>query len=182
MSDYPHPFIVFEGLSAVGKSKLAEVTSERISGMYYETPSDAFLEFRELIDKSASRKARFLYYLAGVVDASKEIAEILKQQPVVCDRYILTTLCYHRALGLDVHVPDYVNLIEPDYTFLITCQKEERLRRLHERGLTPNDKAERNGRIEEQFLAAYRAFDPLEIDNTHSSVEETVEKVCSIIT
>lgn len=181
MSDYPHPFIVFEGLSAVGKSKLAKMTARQISGEYYHTPSDTFLEFRQLIDRSATEEARFLYYLAGVVDASKEIAEMLTRQPVVCDRYILTTLCYHRAIGLDVQVPDYVNLVEPDFTFLIVCEEQERLRRLHDRGLTYNDKEERNGKVEERFLEEYRKFDLLEVDNTHSSKKETVREICSLV-
>ena len=117
-------FVVFEGLSGSGKTTVGQLVAEAIEAKFYKTPASVFHPIRDEIDRSADNTARLFFYLAGVAQASTEILEILKGRNVVCDRYLLTTICYHRALGVPIDIPDsvcFVPLLKPDYTFLITC-------------------------------------------------------------
>ena len=121
--------------------------------------------------------------MAGVIQASDEISRILTKKSVVCDRYLLTTLCYHRALGIPINIPDFVfePLLKPDYTFLIICEDKVRIKRLYNRGLSYNDTQERQLRIEQRFLDEYRKHNLIEIDNSNNNPEMTAEKIISFL-
>lgn len=172
-------FIVLEGLSGSGKTTIGRIVAEKIKAEFYQTPPSLFSSIRDAIDKKADRLSRFLFYLAGVMQASSEISAILERKPVVCDRYFLTTLCFHRAIGLLVDIPDYVfNLLsKPDFTFLITCKGEVRKRRLLQRGLDYNDSEETRIRVDHIFLAEYRKHKLIEIDNSEDDPEIAVNNI-----
>lgn len=176
-------FIVLEGLSGAGKTTIAKAVAEAINAHFYKTPPSLFCLMREEIDRSADGISRFLFYLAGVFYASQEIVEILKYQPVVCDRYILTTLCYHRAINVIVDIPKsfFQTIVQPSHTFLVVCDNHKRITRLEGRGLTQNDMAERRTGVEERFLNEYRAHCPTEIDNSADDPRVAVEKILSVL-
>lgn len=162
-------FVVLEGLSGSGKSTVGEILSNEIEAVFYKTPPPLFDPIREAVDREADSVARFFFYLAGVVQASEEISNILKSKSVVCDRYILTTTCWHTVIGAKIDIPRIVTdltLRKPDATFLIICQKEKRLQRLYERGLSYNDEQERKSEREQRFLAEYKKHGLIEIDNS----------------
>ena len=141
-------FLVFEGLSGVGKTTIAKLVAEAIGAQFYKTPPELFCLIRERIDRTANALARYMFYIAGNFLASQEIEKILKTQSVVSDRYILTTICYHRAIGVPVEIPETGGLVLPDVNFLVTCQQDIRLARLEKRGMTINDKKEQEHGIE----------------------------------
>ncbi len=161
-------FTVLEGLSGSGKTTIGRLVAEKMGAEFYKTPAPLFNSVRKVIDRNADVAARFFFYLAGVIQASAEISRILETKSVVCDRYLLTTLCYHRALGVIINVPDFVfePLLKPDYTFLIVCEEVKRISRLRKRGLSYNDRQEQYLRIEQRFLLEYRKYDLVEIDNS----------------
>lgn len=173
-------FVVLEGLSGSGKTTIGEILSEKIDGVFYKTPAAIFRSARDLIDREADITARFLFYLGGIVQSSVEISKIQEQKSVVCDRFILTTLCYHRALGAKICFTDETfesTLKMPDYTFLITCDEKERLGRLYHRGLTYNDRIERRFDIETRYLKEYRKYSLAEIDNSSNDPERAVNAI-----
>lgn len=177
-------FMVLEGLSGSGKTTIGKIVAKRIKGEFYRTPPSLFTgSVRDSIDKCANGSARFLFYLAGVVQASDEISRILVDRSVVCDRYLLTTFCYHRALDVQIDIPDSVfhPLLQPNFTFLIVCKKATRLKRLHDRGLSFNDKQERQVKIEQKFLMQYRKYNLIEIDNSSDNPEIAAKRIIAFL-
>lgn len=172
-------FVVLEGLSGAGKTTIGKILANRMEGLFCKTPSLLFSRFRDEIDRKANASARFLFYLAAIAQASEEILVTLKKSSVVCDRYLLTTLCYHRALMIDINIPDviFASLAKPDFTFLVVCDKEKRVQRLYNRGLSFNDVQEQQGGLEERFLAEYRKYSLTEIDNSSDDPNMAVEEI-----
>lgn len=176
-------FIVLEGLSGTGKTIIGKLLAERMGACFYTTPPCPFSQVREEVDKNADNVSRFLFYLASIFYASREISKILIDKSIVCDRYILTTLCYHRAIGVATDIPKsfYRLLVNPGYTFLVICEERMRIRRLDVRGLTLNDNIERNLCIDKRFLSEYKKYELEEIDNSDNDPNIAVRKIMNIL-
>lgn len=113
--------------------------------------------------------ARFFFYLSGVVQTANEIREIIQIRSVVCVRYLLTTFCWHKVIG--VEFPELYKKVAnmlpaPDFTFLLNCNEQKRQERLLGRGLSYNDCEESKENRERLFLAAYRDYNLIEVDNS----------------
>lgn len=177
MENQLHPFIALEGLSGVGKSSVAMALAAQLNGQVYKTPCETLCSIRDIVDRQYSLNARFLFYLAGVYQASDEIRQILPRHPIICDRYILTTVCYHRSLGVKLANRIYDDLAQPNLTVLLTCSDEERLLRINRRGWSYNDIQERISRVEQALLAEYLSHGVLTLDTTSISAEEAALEI-----
>lgn len=177
-------FISLEGLSAVGKTTIGEILSGELAGVFYKTPPSLFCETRDKMDKKIDITSRFLFYLSGVVQSSREIEKIIKTKSIICDRYIHTTMCYHSAMGINTQLIEkwvFDNILIPDYTFLIICKENIRQERLEKRGLTYNDLVERNSGIKTMYLKNFREYNLIEIDNSQNGPEFAVQKILSMV-
>jgi thymidylate kinase len=128
-------FIVVEGIDGSGKTTVCKILSQKIGAKFYKTPSFPFSDIRTLIDKKVNLKSRFFFYLSSVFHASYEINEILKEKTVVCDRYILSTLCYHRAAEpyFKTFDENKMDILQPDLTFYLEADYNIRVRRIAQR-------------------------------------------------
>ena len=128
-------FIVVEGQDGSGKSTIAKILSDRLNGLFYQTPSGYYRQIRELVDKNADVIEHFLFYLAVIRYASQQIRDILQQRTVVCDRYFYSTFAYHRALevGVEINI-DQLQLVMPDYIFYLQISPETQTQRLCQKG------------------------------------------------
>jgi thymidylate kinase len=95
---------------------------------------------------------------------------------------VLTTQCYHEAAGVSplVEIRE-LHIVLPDLTVLVTCEEQERPRRMMQRGLSYNDGMERRAGFEEAFLAAYRRYRLPEGDTTSLSAEEAAALVLALL-
>ena len=178
-----HKFIVLEGISGSGKTELGKLLAQQTSSQYYATPPEAFRSSRKLVDEGVTLEARFWFYLASIVQASREIEALLRTGRVVCDKYILSTICYHRALGLDVALPQEIRYFEPDHTFLIYCDDKVRLGRLRaSRGpITDRRKYDCRQEMERRCLAELRTHHLQEINNTLDGPQHAVDQILANI-
>lgn len=177
-----YPFIVLEGLSGVGKSTIARLLAQRLGGCSYITPPPSYRQDREAIDASTPLPARYLYYLSGLVAASAEIRALRRSGPVVCDRFALTTECFHRAAGLVIpfcHVT--LQLERPTLQVLIAVPTEQRVTRLEERGLSFNDRWERADGLEDRMLGDYRRHGLVEISNASPDPADAAHAVLELL-
>jgi len=126
-------FIILEGCDGVGKSSVAIELAGLINGVYYKTPPPLFAKIRHEIETANDYYLRFYYYLTSTLYASLEIKELLKNTSVVCDRYIYTTIAYHRALG--IKIPNGLDklMFTPDYSFCLCVRENIQKQRISER-------------------------------------------------
>lgn len=177
-------FYALEGLDGVGKTTVRKTLGEH-GYVVLKTPPSSFPIRREKYD-GLNTNSRFVFYLAGVIMSGNEAKKLSKTKPVVCDRYLLTTIAAHEVMGLQ---PSLVKLMTPflktipvpQNTFLLTADEEERMRRMLERGANSVDLA--NLKINSGILSGYRKWSSelnhrlTEIDTTHMQPAEVVEYI-----
>jgi len=173
--------IVFEGLNGSGKTTVGTLVCEILGCSMVKTPSPIFGESRAKIDEKADLMARFLFYLAGTYQAVVDAVVASQELFIVFDRYYYSTVCSHRAHGLKVEIPSFLDFPKPDYSFLVTCQQEKRLARLTLRGLNINDLKERSDGIEKKTMEEFRSFNLTEIDNSSDSPMIAAREIISIV-
>ncbi len=90
-------FIVIEGMDGSGKSTIIKRIKERQFYVTF-TPGNEIGTIRKYYD-GAPLIARTLYYLSSVVYVTKKEIIPNLDSNIVCDRYIVSTIAYHRALA-----------------------------------------------------------------------------------
>lgn len=171
-------FVVVEGLDGTGKTASSKRLAERLSAFYYGTPPEEFYSVRKWIDCEVSTETRFIFYLTALVFAGEEIKELLKHGSVVCDRFVLSTIAYHRALGLPtkfLEAVDMVSLPTPTITFYLDCEENERLRRIGQRGANATDLE--HIRVADRIRREFERADVVKIDTTYMDVDGVVDRM-----
>lgn len=124
-------FIVLERLDGSGKTTISKMLSSELNALWVKTPLGYYNQIRKLVDARADIIEHFLFYLAVVRYASEKIKKLLKQKIVICDRYLYSTIAYHRALGLRLDIDiRRMNLLIPDYAFFLEISAKTQLERL----------------------------------------------------
>lgn len=188
--------IVFEGVDGAGKTETGRLLEKDYGFKYCATPPNGYKPIRAYMNETASPISRFLYYMAGNIDASSEMRELLKADNVICDRYVFSTLVAHsirenlpleQMIELSKPYQDY--LVVPDVTILLDVQPDEQIKRLNRRNKGNNSSSDRiildNSILRQKFRetyfeAAVRFGWPV-IDTTGKSVEETLQESVGII-
>lgn len=174
-------FIVVEGLSGCGKTRITKALSKKLNAIYFKTPPPPLIAFRDIADKKFGIEDRYSFYLAGSFLASEQIKKILERKTVICDRYIYTTLAFHAARGLKVHkISQLKNLLTPDITFLVTCDEDIRRERMNKRGLSHNDKLEIKFKTDRKFLKEYEKFPVKYLENNGRLIDTIAEAMRQI--
>jgi dTMP kinase len=125
--------IVFEGIDGVGKSTIIRELKRRltlrgIKAICYEEVEDkkrGFNKIKSFIRRKVPIESSLLFYLASSVYKSALISRLLKNSWVLCDRYVYSTLAYHRVNGVSRRLISRwadVPLKKPDFLFLLTVK------------------------------------------------------------
>ena len=185
--------VVFEGIDGVGKTTLSrllvdELVKRGIKAIRYEDVEEkgsGFNLVKPFVKAQAPINSSLLFYIASAIYKSQQIEGLLKHNWVICDRYIYSTLAYHKIRKANMSlVSDIKNfpIRKPDFSLLIKVNDSVRLQRIKARsGNNAYDlktKSDRNlvGKMEKEL----EAFDLIIIDNSRSSPTAGVEKIFKI--
>ncbi|MDP3244450.1 MAG: dTMP kinase [bacterium] len=139
--------IVLEGIDGVGKTTIAkmikrELGRHHIKSVIYESTekkNSGFNILKPFIKKYAAKlsiNSSLFFYLSSTLLKSEIIKKMLKNKWVICDRYIYSTLAYHKIKGATKSLLPNLNkfpIIKPDFSFLITVDDKTRLQRVKKR-------------------------------------------------
>ncbi len=128
--------------------------------------------------------AKFLFYVATLVQGSHDIRLQLEMSPVVVDRYLFSTICHHVYAGVRVEILNLkqLSLVEPDLHVCLITTKEEWLKRSERRDGKENAEKKAKNWSKWQFLSNMLAELTLAnkgivIDTTKQSAEETTKQI-----
>ena len=173
-------FIAVEGLSAVGKSTVAKLLAGELNAKLMRTIPLEFNDLRKFVDSRRSIDARFCLFLSAIFCVAEEIESVLQEgNNVVVESYIYRTIAFHQGMGSNLSIEVPRNLITPNYTFLLTCDEEERERRRKAR--SPKGSIYYWEQLSEEnatmILQEYARFPVHTIDTTNVPPEGVVEAI-----
>lgn len=175
------PFIVIEGIDGVGKTTCAKLLARKINAFYYKTPARIFCKIRKDIENLQDLRLRFVFYLASVFHASSEIDKLLMKKPVVCDRYIYSTIIYHKALGVNLSFIDFNKILisSPDFCFYLFASEDICRRRLIKRGVYSSSDAvlEKNRELQCKINKLFFRLPIIKIDTSKISPNDVCKKI-----
>ena len=58
---------------------------------------------------------------------------MLKKHWVICDRYFYSTNANHKARGSNLRIVNLIDLLKPDYAFLLTVDEKIRQKRVKQK-------------------------------------------------
>ncbi len=168
--------IVFEGIDGVGKTTYAKKLSELLGLEYYKIPPPKYSRVRRIFNE-LSVDARYTFYL---------MLNTLTPSEGVIDRYVLTTVSYHEAMGFKGARKTAKMFLElgiirkPSAVIYLKVEEQERRKRLAARGFDIYDtefdlhreaKEIMEDLIREDFLGI-GSDRYLILDTTRTSIEE----------
>ncbi len=132
--------IAFEGIDGAGKSEITKKLAERLNATLHKTPPENKRSEQDHINRTATDEEHYKYFVGACIDASEEIRRLLKSSVVVLDRYWMTTVVYHRVMGIPARFEDFKDIVMPDVTVYLTVTSEIQEKRFRIRGMSPGDK------------------------------------------
>lgn len=183
-----HPLIILEGLDGSGKSTVGCKFAKKINGVQWPTPPKSIQHLRRLFDGNKRLKAA--YYSLGNYIAALEVQIVLKNCPVVMDRYWHSTA----AFGLAQAVHDYSDfpippkgdknycwpkdLFKPDIVIFLDVDENIRLQRIARRNefTTQEDLLRSSEEFRNNVILAYRNMRDPEVIFVNGN--HTIETEC----
>lgn len=174
-------FVSVEGLNGVGKTETVK-NLENMLGYHWEQVSPCFRSAMEVMEWKEDLNARYLLFLSIVLHTSNRVSAALRcGKPVVVDGYIERTRAFHLGMGSSISININHVLERPTLSILLTCEEEERQRRIAKRGRRReiwDDLADRNASA---ILRRYQQCGFPVVDTTELSIPQVFEEVYSIL-
>ncbi|WP_254885565.1 thymidylate kinase [Streptomyces sp. NA02950] len=118
----PGPFVVFEGVSGIGKTTLASTVTRRMEATSLHTLPLPHSDWSSAVNSRLRSLPQFAFYLSGLLHASDMIRHARMIGPVIADRYVSSVIACHGAVH-GVAVQQVVKLLEAFRSYLVqpTC-------------------------------------------------------------
>lgn len=178
-----HIFISLDGVDGAGKTTVAKLLAVDGSCQYHKSPAGPFAQLRKEVDAHATPLERYCFYRLATQFDSKQIRQLLKTKPVVCDRYIASTAAYHIAMDARIRViHDETGLLKPHFAFLLGVRSEIRNKRLLERATALSDaNLEKNSTFLDHVSEIFMSFGLTYIDTSDITTEEVATTIKRIV-
>lgn len=132
--------VAVEGIDCAGKGEVCPRLAAALQGVLYKTPPESMRKEQDRVNAEATDTEHYHYFVRVVKAASEELAVISTSGPVVVDRYWMTTVVYHRVMGVSAKLEDFGEIVMPDLTVYLTVSAEVQSARMVGRGMSPGDK------------------------------------------
>ncbi|OGY89919.1 MAG: hypothetical protein A2927_01070 [Candidatus Komeilibacteria bacterium RIFCSPLOWO2_01_FULL_45_10] len=187
--------IVFEGIDGVGKTTLSltfkkELAKRGIPAIHYEKEAEdengGYNKLKPFIKNNTPSSASLFFYLSSSIFKSGIINELLKSKWVICDRYIYSTLAYHKIRGANYQNFFKLNnlpIVWPDFYFLIKTNEKVRLARIERRKTSLKDdfKRKKRGSLVDRMEKELVRFHPHIINNNSDDIGKTVARIIHLV-
>lgn len=182
-----YPLIVLEGLDLAGKTTCAHQLARDMRGVYYKFPPSPYKDVKYIVDNSSDLEYRFRFYMESNYYASGQVQQFLKNMPVVCDRYVHSTLVYHEAFGLDLSYMklEETGIVLPDFCFFMEVSDEvycQRAKMRSEEDKSVIDKMmDQDPDLRRRIRESYLRFPMTRIDASCLTVRQVCDEIISVI-
>ena len=174
-------FIALEGLSGTGKTETSKHLASRLSGRFirltagYEQPRTV-LAHHDYVD------ARKCLFLSAMMYSSIRVRnELIRGSSVVVDGYIHRTLAYHDGMGAKAEVLTNGAILNPDYSFMLTCDEGVRLHRVKRRAREKTVWDEIESQNIREIQSRYLSYGFPQFDTSQLSTDEVVEQILGYV-
>ena len=162
-------FIVFEGLDACGKTTLSSLYAKEMNTVVHDAIIAEASDLRKVIDSYESKECAFLFFLLNNLLKSDEVSKKLKNENIILDRFIFSTLAYQTImLGEDIVKNIFDNLkinkkiYLPEVIVFVRADSETINNRIETRGGTVQwygDAVTQNNCVESAYHKIFEWFD-----------------------
>ncbi|MBI3888600.1 hypothetical protein HY311_02305 [Candidatus Nomurabacteria bacterium] len=132
--------VAVEGIDCAGKGEVCPRLATALNAILYKTPPEHMRGEQDRINATATDAEHYSYFTRVVQTASKELTVLAATCNIVVDRYWMTTVVYHRVMGIPAELADMGNIVLPDFTVYLTVSPEAQAKRMNGRGMSPGDK------------------------------------------
>lgn len=131
-----HRVFAIEGLDGTGKTTAGKMLAEQTEASYYYwMDKNRLKHFRKFLD-NAPVNLRFLYYTAAAIDTYFHVEGLREDADVFVDRTMLSTIAYHKALGVSdawISLIPQCTIDQIDTLIYFTAEEETRVKRMTDR-------------------------------------------------
>lgn len=173
--------VAVEGIDCAGKGEVCPLLARALGAELHKTPPEHMRAEQDRINLEATDEEHYRWFLRVIQDASASLQAIASSQNVVLDRYWMTTVVYHRTMGIPASLEDFGTIVMPDFTVFLDVNETVRERRMRDRGMSPGDRRMQGRednlrRTYDKVLAAERA-PVIRVDTSTLSPKQIVQSI-----
>lgn len=172
--------IAVEGIDCAGKGEVCSRLAVALNALLYKTPPEHMREEQNRVNATATDIEHYRYFVEVVKAASLELEILSKTQNVVVDRYWMTTVVYHRVMGIPSELSHMGDILMPDFTVYLEVSAEVQAVRMSNRGMSPGDeRMDGRGHLIRQTYndVISKEKNVIRIDTSHITPEDVINLI-----